>query len=285
MFSFFRFFAVLFLPLLAVAQNLTISYNGTTLTIPVGGNVTVTPDAEEDRLYAIAVTSLRPDKLKWKLGNFGTFTPTERIYGVIVNLCRMGSDTSNYTSGLHNRRTPLDTMAIPSGASVVAHGSFSVLCYVTETDVAAVTSGSAKRTWNKMQAYLWRDATITHYQARASGGAKTGSSPTTITPGTYGSIVIEMEGQGYECDLVPTVSSVAYVAPSLAPKNAITTGGVSNEWVHAWWGRVPVMMPIAATMDSQSFAWAIKVYSAQSGYEGLANARVADLPSWWGTDQ
>jgi 6-phosphofructokinase len=43
-------------------------------------------------------------------------------------------------------------------------------------------------------------------------------------------------------------------------------------------------MPIAGTMDSQAFAWDIKVYTAQSGYDGFANARVAELPTDWDTD-
>lgn len=270
---------------LTLTGNATVSGTNTgDQSIPSSGG---TADANEDRIYAVAVTAMRPSKLKWKVGNFGTFTPTERIYARIVNLCRMGSDTGNYTSGLFNRAHPLDAMPVPSGASITAHGSFSVLCYVTETDVAAVSN--AKRTWTKMLAYLMRDATITHYQAHATGAKGSTppsgqTNPTTITPGTYGSIVLEMEGQGYECDLNGTVSSTSYVTTSLAPKNAITTGGVNNDWGHVWWGRVPVLMPIAGTMDSQTFAWDLKVYTAQSTYDGFANARVAALPSDWDTD-
>ncbi len=64
----------------------------------------------------------------------------------------------------------------------------------------------------------------------------------------------------------------------------MSADGVDNQWGYAWFGRVNLMMPIAATMDSNSFTWDIKVYTANSNYDALLNTRVAALPSWWNDD-
>lgn len=234
-----------------------------------------------DRVNAIAVTLLRPSKMKWQLGNFGTFTPTQRIYARTINLCRLGADASNYWSAHVSMSDPFKFTPINAGASVVAHGSLSVLGYVNEEDVAAVQNPTA--TLAKMMAFLARESVVTHYQARVTG-AKTGSAITTITPGASGSMVLEMEGQGYEVDLVGTVSAVDYNIPTLATKSAMTADGTNNEWVHSWFGRVPLLFPIAATMNALSFGWGVQVYSAQATYDGFVNARVADLPADWDVD-
>jgi hypothetical protein len=236
---------------------------------------------DADRLNAIAVTLLRPSKLKWELGNFGTFTAPERIYARTINLGILGADVSNYWSGLFSFSDPFRFTPLAAGAEVVALGSSSVLGYVLESDVAAVQNPTA--TLARMLGYLARDAALTHYQARAVG-AKTESTLTTITPGSSGSMILEVEGQGYEVDVVGTVSAANYNIPSLASKSAMTADGTNNEWVHNWFGRVPLLFPIAATMDAKTFAWGLRVFSAQATYNGLANARVAALPADWDVD-
>lgn len=296
----------------AAAQNVTISSGSTP--IDIGGNsgssnrlktarningvpfdgtnditISAGSDSNQAARDAIAVTLLRPSKLKWKLGNFGTFTPSERIYVRIANLMRMpGAPSTIYAGGLFTRRgLPIDFQVVASGQTVTAHGSFSVLCYVTETDVAAVSNPT--QTLARMLAYVDRTATPRYFSAEAVSGKSStppsgSTNPTSITPGTYGSLVVWMEGEGYEGDLVPTVSSTSYVAPSMAPKAAITTNSATNDWGHQWWGVVPLYCPIASSMDSQSFSWAIKVYSGAVTYNGLINAQVVDLPSDWDTD-
>ena len=238
-------------------------------------------------MYAVAVTLLRPSKLKWHVGNFGTVTPAQRIYARILNLCRLGADTNNYMSGLFSTHSVLDFTPISAGSDIVAHGAASVLCYVNESDDAAVSN--PKATWFRMMADLTRDSVVTHYQARQAnvgqgGAAKTGSATTTITPAANGSMILEAEGQGYECDILGTVSAVDYVTTSLANKSALTADGVEDQWVHQWWGRVPVMLPIDDSMDGKTFGWGVKTYTSIGSYQAFANLRVAALPSNWDTD-
>ena len=234
-----------------------------------------------DKLNAVAVTLLRPSKLKWEFGAFTTVTPTETIYARILNLCRLGADTSNYWSGLFNRNDPLQFTRFEAGSSIVAHGSQSVLSYVGQADVDAVKNPTV--TLARMLEHLQTAAPLTHVQQKVTG-AKTGSSIQTITPGTNGSIVLQAEGQGYEIDLVATVSAVNYVAPALAPKGALTTPTADDDWVHHWFGCVPLFLPIAASMDSKTIAWGARVYSGQVNYDGFVNMRVAELPDWWDED-
>jgi hypothetical protein len=240
------------------------------------------------RLDAIAVTLMRPSKLKWELGPFGTFTPTERIYARIYTLCRLGADEDNYTAGIYGENSPREFTPFEAGSNIIAHehapgASLAAFCYVTETDVAAVKNPTI--TLARMMAYLARDAALTHYQAHASGPSSGGSTrnpgSTAVTPGTHGSMITEMVGQGYECDIVGTVAGTDYVIPSLATKNA---NNADNDWGYAWFGRVPLMLPIAATMDSKTFAWALKVFTADTTYDANANLRVAALPADWDLD-
>jgi hypothetical protein len=245
------------------------------------------PTVDENRYFAVLATLLRPSKIKWKIGSFGAFTPSERIYIKVANLVRYGANVSIYTGGLYTGIQPEDFTILEAGETVTAHSSISSLAYVTETDVAAVVNPMA--TYYKLMAYLTRDATITHYQARqagtgSGGAAKTGSAITAITPGTYGSIILEADGQGYENDVIGTVSAVDYVVLSLADKGALNAGGVDDQWVHQWRGVTPLFLPIAATMDGNSFGWGIKAYTAFVTYDGVINARVATLPSNWDTD-
>lgn len=234
-----------------------------------------------DTVNAVAVTLLRPSKLKWEVGNFGTFEAPETIFARIVNLCRLGADTDIYYSGLFNRNNPLQFTRFEEGSEIVAHGASSVLSYVLASDVAAVRNPTV--TLARMMEYLLTAAPLTHIQNKVAP-TKTASTLATITPGSNGSIVLEAEGQGYEIDLVATVSAVNYVAPALAPKGALTADGVDDQWVHHWFGAVPLFLPVAASMDSKTFAWAARVYSAFVNYQGFVNMRVAELPDWWDED-
>lgn len=246
-----------------------------------GSLFTETWRRHSDPLNAVAVTLLRPSKLKWQLGSFGTFEAPERIFARIVNLCRLGPDSSIYWSGLFNRNDPLQFTRFDAGSEIVAHGAQSVLSYVLASDVAAVRNPSA--TLARMMEHVQLEAALTHIQNKVTT-ATTASTIETITPGSNGSIVLQAEGQGYEVELVATVSAVNYVAPALATKGSLTADGVNDQWLHHWYGAIPLFLPIAATMDAKTFAWGARVYSGFVNYNGFVNMRVAELPDWWDDD-
>ena len=263
--------------------SLTLSGSGATRSLSIASTATGGgPSSSENDYYAVLVTMLRPSKIKMKVGSFGTFTPSGRIYARTLNLCRLGASGTNYVSNLHGTEPMSSFLPISAGSSIVATGSSSLINYVEEADVAAVAN--AQKTYWKMMAYLTRTAAISHYQATATG-AKSGSSITAITPGTYGSMILTLEGQGYEGDVVATISSTNYVSHILAPKGALSTSTASNDWVHQWWGWQHALLPIAATMDTNTISWGLRVYTGNTGYDGYLNARVVDLPSWWDTDE
>lgn len=242
---------------------------------PSGGGTVDTEKARED---AVTVTMMRPSKLKWKLGSFGTFTPSERIYAKAVNLIRLGSNTDNYTGQFSS--DPSLPAVFASGSNLVAHNSSASLCYATETDVAAVSNPT--RTLSKMRAWLLRDSSPTNYQSQIVSTQKAGSTLTTITPGTYGSIVMDLEGQGFELDLIASASGGTYF-PAYSTFIAMTADGVNNQWAHSR-SYFKLMMPIASTMDGASFTWSVQAWSSFSQYAGFVNSRVVNLPDWWNTD-
>ena len=238
---------------------------------------------DEDRLYAVAVTLMRPSKVKLKIGSFGTWVPSERVYARTLNLVRLGASTNNYMSGHRAYDSEFNGTPLTPSDSVTAHGSLSIVVYVTETDVAAVQN--PKATYFRMRADLARSVAVSHHQAEITASPKTGSSITTITPGANGSMVLDFEGQGYELDLVATIGGTNYNAAQLATKNAMTADGTANEWGHSWFGRVPLMFPIDDSMDGNTVTWGVQAYSAQVNYAGFVNARVAALPADWDTDE
>lgn len=269
-----------------------VSFDGSSnITIETGGEggVGSSSNVWEDSRYAISVALMRPSKLKWKLGPFGTFTPTERIYARIYTMVRLGPDVSNYAGAILGHSDPFKFRPFAAGDTITAHEhapgqSFAAVSYVTETDVAAVVNG--KKTFDRMMEFLTRQGTPRPFQARASGPSSGGSyraasSPTAIPPGAYGSMVMEIIGQGYEIDLIGTVGGIGYIVPTLASKNANLS---SNSWGYSWMGNVSLVLPISSSMDGNSFSWSLKVYAADTTYDGDANLYVIDLPSWWDTD-
>lgn len=270
----------LLLPVSLFAQTGNLTVTGT---IAIVGSITVTSDAEaadtnEEAIYAVGATMLRPDKIKWKLGSYGTFTPSERIYAKVINITRIGASSNNYEAAYSKEL--LECTPFAAGSNIVAHNAQGVLCYVTETDVAAVVN--PKKTFMRMRKWILRDSEPVTVQAEING-TPLGTATTTFTPGTYGSIVLEIETQSYSVAVQGRVSSTDYNA-IVGYFGGITVDGTANQAVHLGYGKLPVYLPVKASMDGNSFTWKLYVQAGYSNYSGFVTARIADLPSWWNDD-
>ena len=254
----------------------------------------VGPDTNEERLYAPKVTLMRPSKLKLKVGNWGSFAPSENIYSQHNNLTKLKASITNYQDQHwnHPMTGPFDYDKFDTGDTITALGASSNFSYVLESDVDLVKN--AKRTYLKMMEWIRRSATTTteYYTEINNAGTqkKTASATTTITPGANGSILISGFGQAYELDFRITTSAVTYVYNLAGPKASVDTGtgGANDQWVHMWWGKMYLLLPFAGTMNvngsSASCTFDMISYSGQVSYAGTGLLRVVDLPSWWDTD-
>jgi hypothetical protein len=133
-----------------------------------------------------------------------------------------------------------------------------------------------------MQAHLLTaaaKATVQSQVASTGTGAGAGSTAVAITPGTYGSMIVGMEGQGSEIDILAATSSATFF-PAYSTFISVNSGG-ADRYAHARMGWLPLMLPIAATMDGNALTWKVQAWSSYSNYAGFVNARIAELPLWW----
>lgn len=246
-------------------------------------------DANEELFYAVAVTLLRPSKYKIKFGNFGAFSPTERIYAKSINLVKMGASAVNYAGVYNNNVDSVTGGAVPvsSGDVLTALGTSSFLSYVTETAVAAVAN--PKKTFNRMMAQIMRTLDWDHYQATqlgtGSGGSeKTGATSGDIDTGTYGALVLHAESQGYQAGIITDIGGNLFAGWG-PPAAAITADGTNDNWMHTWSGWHQVLLPMHTLMDGNAMTWKLRAFTAHATYDAFTNARIAKLPADWDTDE